>query len=155
MPGCRYELHVILKVRVSNDPKLTLSPTTSNIYHICVTSIHESQHLFGFALRTAAFETQASLKKNVHQMPPPPKKWRWKWRSKVSHICITSIPKCQILSYFLYDNRFRDTKLSEMHQVTSECPWTLTSQKYRVNIKHQPLGSKVLSVSLYYQLFSR
>ncbi len=55
------------QVHQLNDHKMTLSPTTSNVPHICVTSIHESQMSLRFTLRLAVFEIQGILK-IVHGM---------------------------------------------------------------------------------------
>ncbi len=48
---------------------MILNPTRSNIPHVCVTSIHESQISLRFAVRRAIFEMQAILR-TVHRMTP-------------------------------------------------------------------------------------
>ena len=56
-----------------NDPKMTLNPTNSNVLHIFITIVPESQVSLRFALRPAFFNVQAILRQ-VHQMTP---KWHW------------------------------------------------------------------------------
>ncbi len=77
-------------------------------------------------------------------------------RSKVFYMCVANVEEFQISPNFLCDC-FQDTKLSisEMHQMPSEWPWILNSQKYPVYIKYLPPRFKFLSLSLYDQLFSR
>ncbi len=60
-----------------NDPKMPLSPTRSNVPHMCVTSIHRSHISLCFTLQPAVFEIQAILRQ-VHWMTP---KWPWTTRS--------------------------------------------------------------------------
>ncbi len=58
--------------------------------------------------------------------------------------------------YKVADNRKKKKRLQILRSFwSSECPWTLNSQKYPVYIKYLPQNSKVLSLSLYDQLFSR
>ena len=51
------------EISALNDPKMTLNPTRSNVFHICITSIYECQISIRFALRPAVLELQAILRK--------------------------------------------------------------------------------------------
>ncbi len=71
-----------------DDSKITLNPTRSNVPHICVPSIHESQILLRFVLRPAFFEIQAILR-HMQQMTP---KWPWTLQGQWCCIYVVTSP---------------------------------------------------------------
>ena len=127
------------------------------MYLICVTSVLESQISILFTLWPAVFELQAILRR-VHQMIP---KWPWTiqgqmypiyvllvspipkfqsislyspTRSNVLNICITSIPRFQILLNFALWPADVDIQaiLRQVHWITPKWPWTLHGTRYKV-----------------------
>ena len=82
-----------------NDPKMTLNTKRSNIPHMHITTVAESQISIRFTLRPAIFELQAILRQ-VHRWPP--KVTLNTKRSKLPHIPMS--PKFQ--SILLYGKPF-------------------------------------------------
>ncbi len=85
---------------VLNDPKMTLNTTRLNVWHICVTSIHESHILLSYALWSVIFDIQAFVRK-VNRMTP---KWHWTLQVQIYHIYVSlesTNPKFHSVS--LYD----------------------------------------------------
>ncbi len=132
---------------------MTLNPTSSNVPHIFITIVPESQISLRFALRPAFFNIQAILRQ-VHQMTP---KWPWTLqghRYPINVLLVSTSPKFHSVS--LYDKQFSGyrpfwEKCTKWPQIDLE-HYKLKCSPYVLIV---PMIPKFHSVSLYKAVFIR
>ena len=130
---------------------MTLNPTSSNVPHIFITIVHESQISLRFALWPALFEIQAILRQ-VHWMTP---NWPWTLQCQITLYYITTVPESQISLHFALQPAVLELQaiLRHVHRMTSKWPWILLGQRYTTYVLLVSPSLKFWSVLLYDQRF--
>ena len=129
-----FELQAILRKVCWTNPKWPWTLITKlNVWHIYVTSIHESHIFLRYALWPVIFEIQAFVRK-VHRMTS---KWHWTLQGQIYDIYVTLVstnPKCQ---FHYTTSLFWDTGHFETSALHDPKMALLNSKKKKKNNKEK------------------